>query len=61
MKTILQAFKDVFCFVRYFDPYEGDFRTAEFYAGDRTVPMYACWPGNDGVLWENVSFNLIEK
>lgn len=61
VKTILQAFKDVFCFVRYFDPYDGDLRTAEFYAGDRTAPMYACWPNNDGVLWENVSFNLIEK
>lgn len=61
VKNILQAFKDTFCFVQYFDPYEGDWRTAEFYTGDRTAPMYSCWLDSDSVLWESVHFDLIEK
>lgn len=59
-KTILQAFKDEFFNVRYFDPYEAAMRTATFYAGDRSVPMYSA-NLRGGVRWESVKFNIIEK
>lgn len=58
-KTVLQAFKDEFFSVRYFDPFEGAMRTATFYAGDRSVPMYSA--NLNGVRWESVKFNIIEK
>lgn len=60
-KTILQAFKDEFFWVKYFDPYEGAIRTAQFYAGDRSVPMYNYNLHGNGVRWEELSFNIIEK
>lgn len=60
-KTILQGFKDEFFYVQYFDPYEGATRTAVFYAGDRTVPMYNSNLDENGVRWEKVKFNIIEK
>lgn len=60
-KTILQAVQDEFFFVRYPDPYTGGMRTAQFYAGDRSAPMYSFNLYGRGILWRNLSFNLVEK
>lgn len=59
--TILQAIKDEFFYVRYPDPYTGNMRTARFYAGDRSVPMYSYNLYGRGILWEQVKVNLIEE
>lgn len=61
VKAILQAIKDEFFYVRYPDPYTGEMRTARFYAGDRSVPMYSYNLHNRGILWEQVKVNLIEE
>lgn len=61
VKAILQAIKDEFFYVRYPDPYSGEMRTARFYAGDRSVPMYSYNLYNRGILWEQVKVNLIEE
>lgn len=59
-RTILQAIKGEFFYMRYPDPYIGEDRTALFYAGDRSVPMYWNHPTH-GILWENLKVNFIEK
>lgn len=61
VKSILQAIKDEFFFARYPDPYTGGMRTARFYAGDRSVPMYAYNLYDGGILWNQVKVNLIEE
>lgn len=61
MSTILQAIADEFFWVEYPDPYTGENRVAEFYAGDRSAPMYNSNLHNQGVLWESLTVNLIEK
>lgn len=61
VKSILQAIKDEFFYVRYPDPYIGEMRTARFYAGDRKVPMYSYNLHGSGILWSSVSVNLIEE
>lgn len=58
---ILKAFKDEFFYVKYFDPYENAMRTAQFYTGDRKVPMYNYNLRGTGVRWESIKFNIIEK
>ena len=58
---ILQAIQAVFFAVEYPDPYEGGRRTAVFYAGDRSLPMYHHNLNGQGVLWEGLKVNLIEK
>ena len=60
-KAILTAIKDEFVWVRYPDPYDGVERTAEFYAGDRTVPMYSMALPGRGLLWQSLKVDLIEK
>ena len=55
--TILRAFNPEYINVRYLDLLSGTYRTSEFYVGDRTAPMYNAEMG----LWENVSFNIIER
>lgn len=57
--TVLQAVKDVFFFVKYPDPYTGNFRTAEFYAGDREAPIYNV--DDQGIVWDGIKYDLIEK
>lgn len=57
--ALLQAVKDTFFYVEYPDPYTGARRTAQFYAGDRTAPVY--WVVGGEVLWESIRFNLVEK
>ena len=61
IKAVLQAIKDEFFYVRYPDPYTGGMRTARFYAGDRSVPMYSYNLYGRGILWEQVKVNLIEE
>lgn len=61
MSTILQAIKDEFFWVRYPDPYTGAERTAQFYAGDRSAPVYSLALGDKTPLWKGLKVNLIEK
>lgn len=56
---ILKAIKDTFFYVKYPDPYTGDWRVATFYAGDRSAPVARIWDGE--ILWNNISVNFIEK
>lgn len=58
---ILQAMQAEFFYVSYPDPYTGTERVAEFYTGDRTVPMYSYNLHGNGILWEKIKVNLIEK
>lgn len=58
---ILQAIKDEFFYVQYPDPYTGGDRLAVFYAGDRSVPMYNYNLHGNGILWEGIKVNLIER
>lgn len=44
--------------VYYPDPYLGDYRTAQCYAGDRSVPMWTMIKGK--WQWESMTVNLIE-
>lgn len=57
---LLQAIASTFFWVRYPDPYTGAFRTAQFYAGDRSAPAYSADSAGN-VLWESIEFNLIER
>lgn len=59
ISVLLQAVQNAYFFVQYPDPYTGASRVAEFYAGDRSAPVY--WVRNGEPLWESVEFNLIEK
>ena len=54
---ILTAFNPEYIHVRYLDLLSGNYRTSEFYVGDRSAPMYNAELG----LWENLSFNIIER
>ena len=59
--AILQAIQAVFFYVKYPDPYTGKDRIKQFYAGDRSVPMYHYNLHGQGILWEGLKVNLIEK
>lgn len=61
MSTILKGISPEFFYVEYIDPYEGDVRTAQFYAGDRKAPMYNANLHGNGPLWEGLTVNLVEK
>lgn len=54
---ILQAFNPEYIDVNYLDLLSGNYRTSEFYVGDRSAPMYNATLG----LWESVAFNIIER
>lgn len=58
---ILRAIGGEFFYVRYPDPYTGEMRTAHFYAGDRSLPMYSSNLYGRGILWRNVKVNFIEE
>ena len=60
VKKTLQAIAGSFFWVKYPDPYTGAYRTAEFYAGDRTAPIYG-GESPEGLLWEGLEVNLIER
>lgn len=57
VSDILKAFNPEYITVCYLDAMQGKFVTSEFYVGNRTAPMYSAVKG----LWQNVSFNLIER
>lgn len=60
MSRTLQAIAGSFFWVKYPDPYTGTYRTAEFYAGDRSAPIYG-GQTPEGMLWEGLEVNLIER
>lgn len=59
--AILQAVMPQFVFVKYVDAQTGQFRTGEFYVGDRKSQMWRYGKGESDVRWETISFNLIER
>lgn len=60
-QVILQAIKDEFFYVKYFDPYSATERTAQFYAGDREMPVYTAAFDPTNYIFESLNVNLIEK
>lgn len=57
VSAILRAFNPEYISVCYLDAMAGGFVTSVFYVGDRSAPLY----NSKLDLWENVSFNLIER
>ena len=55
--AVIQAFNPEYVTVEYLDLLQGDFTTATFYVGDRSAPLYNASMG----LWQNISFNIIER
>lgn len=55
--TILNAFNPEYITVQYLDPRANGYVWKQFYVGDRSAPAYNTRLG----LWENVSFNIIER
>lgn len=66
LKTLLRAVKGASMELYYPDPYDGAYRTATVYVGDRKAPVYQLTPsGSYGsqtftALWTDVAFNFIE-
>lgn len=56
---ILDAFKDEYFRVTYYDPWDGDTVTKTFYSGDQDTPVKT-WTVNNK-LYEQVSFDIIER
>lgn len=56
VSQVLQAFNAETFTVEFLDAYTGNYQTSEFYAGDRSSPLYNAKMG----LWENLAFNIIE-
>ena len=56
---ILKAFEPEYIMVTYHDPLLNDYRTAEFYVGDRSAPV-KFWLV-DKKYYESISFNIIER
>ena len=54
---ILQKFNPEYIFVCYLDAMAGKFLTKEFYVGNRNAPLF----NSEMVLWESISFNIIER
>lgn len=57
VSDILKAFNPEYITVEFLDAMLGDYRSAIFYVGNRSAPMYNAALG----LWQNVSFNIIER
>lgn len=57
LSAILTAFNPEYISVSFLDPYANAFSTKTFYVGDRAAPLYNATMG----LWENVTFNIIER
>ncbi len=55
--AILQAFNPEYIQVCYLSPLTDDYITAEFYVGNRSVPLRNARTGT----WSNLSFNIIER
>lgn len=57
VSAILQAFDPEYVTVEYLDAKAGTYLTKTFYVGDRSAPMYSSILN----IWQNVTFNLIER
>lgn len=57
LKSLLNAVKDVFFSVEYYDPMIGGLTTKTFYVGDRNMPLY----NYKLKIWESMTANFIEK
>lgn len=57
VQSILSVFKGEYHTVEYLDPEVGGYTTKTFYVGNRSSPMYNA----EIDLWENISFNIIER
>lgn len=57
VSEILNAFNPEYLSVTYLDAKAGGFQTKTFYVGDRTAPLYNA----ELALWQDVSFNIIER
>ena len=57
--TVLDAFKDEYFRVTYYDPWAGDSVTKTFYSGDQDAPVKT-WMVNNK-LYEQISFDIIER
>lgn len=55
--TILTAFNPEYITVTYLDAKAGTWLTAEFYVGDRNVPLYHSTLG----LWDEISLSIIKR
>lgn len=59
--TIMQAISSTFFSVTYPDPQTGGQRTGTFYVGDRTAAAYSWNDKFSAMMWQNLSFDLIEQ
>lgn len=57
--TILNAFKNEYFSVNYYDPWDGQTETRTFYSGDQSAPIKV-WNVNNKV-YSQVSFDIIER
>lgn len=57
VSEILTAFNPEYIEVCYLDAMTGNYRTSEFYVGNRSAPCYNARMG----VWTNVAFNIIER
>ena len=58
-KDILQAFKNEYFTINYYDPVIGTRVTKTFYSGDQSMPIKTWTVGNR--VFEQVSFDVIER
>nr|DAL62716.1 MAG TPA_asm: hypothetical protein [Caudoviricetes sp.] len=56
---ILKAVNPEYFYVRFWDALDGQMETRCFYVGDRTAPLFYYWV--DGIRYESLSFDLIER
>lgn len=54
---IISLFNPEYIMVEYYDLLQGAYVTKQFYVGDRSAPMYSAVLD----LWQNVSFNIIQR
>lgn len=59
--TIMQSISATFFSVTYPDPQTGGQRTGIFYVGDRTAAAYSWNDKFSAMMWQNLSFDLIEQ
>ena len=57
MSELLNLFTNEYMVIEYLDAKAGTWQSKTFYIGDRSAPLYNAFLG----LWENVTFNLIER